>query len=118
MKTNEYPAWRYGPNGQSQIFQSPADVPAGWQDHPSKVSSTEKAASKPKTGEQGGSTGNQGSGGSTGDKGAELDAHGHPWDAKLHAATRAKTTAGLWRMKVGAARPPPAEGFPKPVLDL
>lgn len=45
----------------------------------------------------------------------EVDAHGHPFDASLHAATRSKTKDGLWRMKVGVKRPDPAPGFP---LDL
>lgn len=46
---------------------------------------------------------------------AEVDAHGHPFDANLHAATRSKTKDGLWRMKVGVKRPAPAPGYP---LDL
>jgi hypothetical protein len=46
---------------------------------------------------------------------AELDAHGHPFDATLHAATRSKTKDGLWRMKVGVKRPAAKEGYP---LDL
>ncbi len=32
-----FPKWRYGPDGQSAIFQSAKDVPSGWYDHPSKV---------------------------------------------------------------------------------
>lgn len=44
-----------------------------------------------------------------------LDAHGHAYDPKLHAATQSKTKAGLWRMKVGVKRPDPAAGYP---LDL
>lgn len=47
-----------------------------------------------------------------------LDADGHIYDPTLHAATQSKTKAGLWRMKVGVARPKPAAGFPKPPLDL
>lgn len=42
----------------------------------------------------------------------ELDAHGHPWSADLHASTKAQTKDGLWRMKPGAARPAPAPGYP------
>jgi hypothetical protein len=57
------------------------------------------------TGEQSGNT-------------AEFDAHGHPFDANLHAATRSKTKDGLWRMKVGVKRPAPAEGFPKVAAPL
>lgn len=43
----------------------------------------------------------------------EVDAHGHPWSADLHASTRNQTKEGLWRMKVGVTRPAPAPGFPK-----
>jgi hypothetical protein len=43
---------------------------------------------------------------------AELDAHGHPWSADLHASTKGKTKEGLWRMKPGATRPDPKPGFP------
>lgn len=42
---------------------------------------------------------------------ADVDAHGHTWDPELHASTRGKTKDGLWRMKVGVARPDPVEGF-------
>lgn len=35
----------------------------------------------------------------------EIDAEGHAFDPSLHAATKSKTRAGLWRMKVGVARP-------------
>jgi hypothetical protein len=43
---------------------------------------------------------------------AEVDAHGHPWSAELHASTKGKTKDGLWRMKVGVTRPAPLPGFP------
>lgn len=42
----------------------------------------------------------------------EVDAHGHPWSAELHAGTKGKTKDGLWRMKVGVSRPDPKPGFP------
>jgi hypothetical protein len=42
----------------------------------------------------------------------EVDAHGHPWSADLHASTKGKTKDGLWRMKVGVTRPDPKPGFP------
>lgn len=32
-----WPAWRYGPSGEAQIFQREADVPKGWVDSPSKL---------------------------------------------------------------------------------
>lgn len=34
---DHWPSWRYGPNGQSGVFESETDVPTGWEDHPSKV---------------------------------------------------------------------------------
>lgn len=33
-----WPSTRYGPDGQSRVFQSEDQVPEGWVDHPSKVS--------------------------------------------------------------------------------
>lgn len=49
---------------------------------------------------------------SGGDAG-EVDAAGWPWSPELHASTKGKTKDGLWRMKVGVARPDPKPGFPK-----
>lgn len=46
------------------------------------------------------------------DVSGEIDAHGHPWSADLHASTKGKTKDGLWRMKVGVSRPDPKPGFP------
>lgn len=47
------------------------------------------------------------------DEGApDVDAHGWPWDANLHATTKGTTKEGLWRMKPGATRPDPKPGFP------
>lgn len=43
----------------------------------------------------------------------ELDAHGHPWSADLHASTKGKTQDGLWRMGRGQTRPDPMPGYPK-----
>lgn len=37
MTIDKWPAWRYGPNRAAEIFENENDVPAGWQDHPSKV---------------------------------------------------------------------------------
>jgi hypothetical protein len=77
-------------------------------------STADKSASEPQPDApqlqpQGG--GEPAGGGST-DTG-EIDAHGHPWSAALHASTKGKTKDGLWRMKVGVSRPAPAPGFPK-----
>lgn len=46
------------------------------------------------------------------DSDGEIDIHGHPWSADLHASTKGKTKDGLWRMKVGVTRPDPLPGFP------
>lgn len=102
---DKFPGWRYGPNGKSAVFESEADVPNGWVDHPSLVKGTAApAAAAPKPAPKP----------ATGDK-PDLDADGHPFDPALHAATKSKTKAGLWRMKVGVVRPAPAPGYP---LDL
>lgn len=39
-----WPAWRYGPKGESAIFESEKDVPKGWSDQPKKGG--EKAVSE------------------------------------------------------------------------
>lgn len=127
-----WPAWRYGPKGESQVFDSEAEVPAGWQDHPSKVIAPEDTGSKPKApkvdeippGRRGAAPvatptpppppPNP----ATTDVSNDLDSDGHAWDGELHAATRTKTNDGKWRMKVGKSRPDPKPGFPKPPLDL
>lgn len=33
MTEETWPSWRYGPNGEAQIYQSADEVPAGWKDH-------------------------------------------------------------------------------------
>lgn len=40
MSDNNWPAWYYGPDGASDIFQNADEVPNGWKDHPSKVRGT------------------------------------------------------------------------------
>jgi hypothetical protein len=114
METQDknWPAWRYGPDGASDVFDSAAEVPAGWQDHPSKV--TEKPAPRPTPA----ATGAAPAPGAITDATRDVDAEGWPFDPALHAATRSRTQADLWRMKVGVTRPAPKPGFPKPVLDL
>lgn len=130
-----WPSWRYGPGGQARVFDSGEDVPVGWHDHPSKVVTPESTGTRPLppvvdklSGEQTGtkplepdngvSPGGAPAGNSASDQSNTLDADGWPWDATLHAATKSKTQADLWRMKVGVSRPAPKPGFPKPVLDL
>lgn len=33
----EWPSFRYGPNGESKVFQSADDVPEGWRDSPKNM---------------------------------------------------------------------------------
>lgn len=109
MHTQNFPAWFYGPNGESQIFQSEGEIPSGWQDHPSKHEKTKTPAppAPPLVVKQNDGTANP-----------AIDAAGWPFDPALHAATATRTKEDLWRMKVGVKRPDPKPGFPKPVLDL
>ena len=45
----------------------------------------------------------------------ELDSEGQPWNAELHASTKAKIADGTWRKKRGAApEAPPAPPAPAP----
>lgn len=112
-KTLTWPAWFSAPDGsKSAVFETPEDVPNGWTSgaekqsaggKPSKAASGSGAkAPEPKKPEGGAAN-------------TELDADGHPYDAKLHAGTGSKTKEGKWRMKVGVKRPDPAPGYP---LDL
>lgn len=122
---SSWPAWYYGPNNQSATFGSPEEVPAGWKDHPSLVE-PEKVITLARTGSApapvattgAASPAQTGSGSAApGDQSNTLDAAGWPWDARLHAATKTMTSAGLWRMKVGVSRPAP-KSPEKPALDL
>ena len=36
-----FPSFRYGPDGQAQVFEREEDVPPGWEDHPSKVKASD-----------------------------------------------------------------------------
>lgn len=140
-----FPSWRFGPNGQSAVFESEDDVPTGWVDHPSKLkdekpepngtktavapansTTTAEAAAKttapksqiqvdPAVAAQSGVGGEGASSPAAAAKAEELDTDGHPFDPALHAATKSKTKDGKWRMKVGVKRPAPAPGYP---LDL
>lgn len=40
-----WPAWYFGPNNQSGVFDRAEDVPEGWVDHPSKLQPAEPEAS-------------------------------------------------------------------------
>lgn len=116
MKELTWPAWFNGPKGESAIFESPDDVPNGWTSGAEKQTVKAAKAAKAATAK----TETAPAAGSSPAKvekadSAELDAYGHAYDPALHAATKSKTKAGLWRMKVGVARPEAAPGYP---LDL
>lgn len=102
-KIVRWPSWRYGPKGEAQIFATESDVPAGWVEHPSLLGKKAVAAALAPAPAP------------AADGSVEVDADGWPWDENLHAATKSKTSAGLWRMKVGVKRPAPKSAQP---LDL
>jgi hypothetical protein len=39
----KWPAWFYGPDGASDVFEDEKSVPKGWKDHPNKVEKVKKA---------------------------------------------------------------------------
>lgn len=42
-KPIKFPGWRYGPNGESAIFESEAEVPEGWLDNPNDFKKASKS---------------------------------------------------------------------------
>jgi hypothetical protein len=48
-KKQKWPSWRYGPEGQSAVFDAPEEVPEGWEDHPRKVKMVKVAREPAKT---------------------------------------------------------------------
>lgn len=42
-ESSQWPAWFYGPDGAKEVFNNEDEVPAGWQDHPSKVGGEKRA---------------------------------------------------------------------------
>ena len=93
QETENWPAWYYGPNGASQVFNGADEVPEGWQDHPSKVDG--KAPPElPKI--PGGST-----------DPTDVDSQGNAWDPEINTASKAKTATGLWQLLPGKKRPAP-----------
>jgi hypothetical protein len=103
-----FPAWCKGPNGESDVFEAEGDVPDGWT-LPDGTTKGGKAKA-PATATPPASPASAASTDET-----EVDADGWPWSADLHAATKTKTSAGLWRMRVGVTRPAPKTTAP---LDL
>lgn len=43
----KWPAWFYGPKGESGIFDRKEDVPKGWADTPAKFAKADKPADDP-----------------------------------------------------------------------
>ncbi len=142
-----FPSWRYGPNGAAVVVNSEDETPKGFSKtrdksnagtqtavaspnagtSPEKAAKTTDAVSRASTDVAKAAKAGVGGAGDSGEvvktkpvtsDPAEIDADGHAYNSDLHAATKSKTKAGLWRMKVGVARPDAAPGFPKPPLDL
>lgn len=110
-----WPAWFNGPNGQTAIFHSADEVPAGWTSGAEKRSVGGAAKPAPARTATPAPPAAPAAALAAGAEKPELDANGHPWSADLYAPTKTKTGAGLWRMKVGKSRPAPVAGYP---LDL
>lgn len=128
-----WPSWATGPNGEREIFNSEAEVPKGWKHHDddnlaAPPKNPTKAPPQPVDVQKAAAEAQQSGGAIEGSEGApqpadvqqkpenELDAAGVAFDPSRHAATKTKTSKGLWRMKVGVNRPAD-EGVIKP-LDL
>lgn len=105
----EFPAYCTGPNGQDGIFNSEAEVPAGWKMPNGKVKGGKAKPAEASTPPAVAATETPAvvQSGEAPSGSVELDADGWPWTEELHAATKTKTGAGLWRMKVGVSRPAP-----------
>jgi len=93
----DFPAYCTGPNGAEGVFDTEAEVPAGWTLPGGKVKPGKSApvvAAVPVVAAAlvSGDT-------------VEVDASGAPWNADLHRPTKSKNKAGLWHMKVGTSRP-------------
>lgn len=100
MSNLTWPAWFNSPDGKnSSIFAKPDDVPTGWTSGAEKITVDGKVSIAKISGEP---TTN-----SADLSAVERDADGHPFDPAMHTGT--KTKAGLWRMKVGVARPAPLQ---------
>lgn len=109
-----WPAWYFGPDGESKIFTSIDDVPEGWLDHPSKHESGEGIDA-----DKLGATGSDGEPVvSTNEEGEHIDASGWAWDAGRNVTSKAQTRDGLWLLKPGQSRPAPKPGFPKEPVKL
>ena len=127
----EWPAWRYGPNGQSAIHESEDTVPKGWQDHPSKVLTPERAGSVPITPTKDKIPAEKTGGApvkvtdpiideaaahalrqTASDVSNTLDTDGQAWDGEVNDPSQSRDADGRWTMLEGKDRPAPAPGYP------
>lgn len=44
---SSWPAWFYGPNGASRVFEREEEVPEGWYDHPAKAATPPPQETEP-----------------------------------------------------------------------
>lgn len=102
MAKSEWPAWFNGPKGETAIFDKAEDVPTGWTSGAEKRT-VKGSAPSPTPAPAAAPAAVPAPAATDGD----VDAQGWPWSAELHASTKAKTKDGLWRMKMGVARPAP-----------
>lgn len=98
-----FPAWCKGPKGEEQVFDSEAEVPAGWTLPDGKTKGGKSAPAGTVSAPAPAETAPSETGSAS--ESAEVDAAGVAFDPEKHAKTKTKTGAGLWRMKVGVKRP-------------
>lgn len=117
-----WPSMCTGPDGERQVFDSEAEVPNGWTHHGKTKGSKAPPPPPPAAGKAppppppGAAAAGQGEA-----QPGDLDAAGVKLDLFRHTGTLTKS--GLWRMKVGVARPDEegenSPNYVKPVpLDL
>lgn len=94
-----YPFVSKGPDGAEEVFESEAEIPAGWTLPEGGVKG---GKAKAKLAESEGAQQNATDGAEQSEQ-PEVDAEGTPFDPAMHTGTLTK--AGLWRMKVGVKRP-------------
>lgn len=107
-----WPSWASGPNGEREVFNSEAEVPAGWTHHGETKRAKSVPAAPVKAPEAPATNTPPAAPAAPSADAAKVDAAGTPFDILRHTGTL--TRAGLWRMKVGVSRP---ENESKP-LDL
>lgn len=98
-----WPKWCVGPDGQGRAIASEAEVPEGWSYDGQTKKSSKAPPAPPPIGKAPTPPAPPAPPAPPGSP--DVDASGAAFDPALHAATRTKTGAGLWRMKVGVARP-------------